>query len=93
MEDVDKKVKKRKKHTDGSSRPAKKVAIEEDRKIKISLQKEDEWAPIIGMQTTSQEDVSLESFELWAVANIFLSFDSGNLLSFLKSSQTLYEIS
>jgi hypothetical protein len=50
MADSVDKGKKRKKHTDGSSRPSKKVAIEGDRKIKISLQAEDQWAPIIGMQ-------------------------------------------
>jgi hypothetical protein len=50
MADTADKGKKRKRHTDGSSKPSKKVAIEEDRKIKISLQDGDEWAPIIGMQ-------------------------------------------
>jgi DNA-directed RNA polymerase I subunit RPA49 len=50
MADTVDKGKKRKKHTDGSSQPSKKVAIEEDRNIKISLQNGDEWAPIIGMQ-------------------------------------------
>ncbi|PQE16479.1 a49-like RNA polymerase i associated factor protein [Rutstroemia sp. NJR-2017a BBW] len=41
------KNKKRKRDADGSSRSSKKVAIKEDRNIKISLQESDAWAPVI----------------------------------------------
>ena len=49
MADTVDKGKKRKRHTDDSSNPSKMVAIEEDRKIKISLQDGGKWAPIVGM--------------------------------------------
>lgn len=49
MADQIEKSKKRKKNADGSSRPSKKVAIEDDRNVKISLKDGDEWAPVIGM--------------------------------------------
>ncbi|KAM3068108.1 DNA-directed RNA polymerase I subunit rpa49 [Clarireedia jacksonii] len=39
--------KKRKRDADASSRSSKKVAIEEDRDIKISLQESDAWTPVI----------------------------------------------
>jgi DNA-directed RNA polymerase I subunit RPA49 len=55
MADTVDKGKKRKGHTDGSSNPSKKVAIEENRKIKISLQDGDKWAPIIGMRDPAEE--------------------------------------
>jgi DNA-directed RNA polymerase I subunit RPA49 len=58
MADTVDKSNKRKKNTDGSSRPSKKVAIKEDRKIKISLRGGDHWAPIIGMQDTQERDHS-----------------------------------
>jgi DNA-directed RNA polymerase I subunit RPA49 len=51
MADTIDKGKKRKRRTDGSSKPSKKVAIEEDRKIKVSLQDGDKWAPVIGTNT------------------------------------------
>ncbi|KAG0648545.1 DNA-directed RNA polymerase I subunit RPA49 [Hyphodiscus hymeniophilus] len=41
------KSKKRKQNIDGSSRPSKKVALEDAGQIKISLQIQDQWAPII----------------------------------------------
>ena len=43
------KVKKRKRNTDDSSKPSKRVAIEEDKEIRISLPEADQWAPVIGM--------------------------------------------
>lgn len=49
MADKIEKSKKRKKNADGSSRPSKKVAIEDDRNVKISLKDGDEWSPVIGM--------------------------------------------
>ena len=49
MADAVEKGKKRKKNSDGSSRPSKKVITGDDRKVKISLQDGDRWAPIIGM--------------------------------------------
>jgi DNA-directed RNA polymerase I subunit RPA49 len=52
------KNKKRKRDADGSSRSSKKVAIEEDRNIKISLQESDAWAPVIGMYLLSQTLIS-----------------------------------
>jgi hypothetical protein len=42
--------KKRKRHTDSSSKPSKRLAIEDQKQVKISLQKADKWAPIIGMR-------------------------------------------
>ncbi|KAJ8064570.1 hypothetical protein OCU04_006899 [Sclerotinia nivalis] len=47
MADNTEKSKKRKKNADGSSRPTKKVAIEGDRNVKISLNDCDEWAPVV----------------------------------------------
>ncbi|TVY86384.1 DNA-directed RNA polymerase I subunit [Lachnellula willkommii] len=41
------KVKKRKRNTDGSSKPSKRVAIEGDKEIRISLPEADQWAPVI----------------------------------------------
>ena len=49
MADRSEKEKKRKREKDGSSRLSKRVAIEGDKQIKISLLKSDEWAPVIGM--------------------------------------------
>ncbi|RFU26890.1 hypothetical protein B7463_g9438, partial [Scytalidium lignicola] len=40
-------VKKRKRHTDGSSKPSKKVAVENDRTIKIKLHNTESLAPVI----------------------------------------------
>jgi DNA-directed RNA polymerase I subunit RPA49 len=65
------KGKKRKKHTDGSLRPSKKVAVDGDRNIKISLQKEDKWAPIIGMQTTLKDLPESSTTWNWTPANSF----------------------
>ncbi|QSZ30592.1 hypothetical protein DSL72_000149 [Monilinia vaccinii-corymbosi] len=47
MVDNIEKSKKRKKNADGSSRPSKKVAIEDGSNVKISLKVGDEWAPVI----------------------------------------------
>ena len=58
MTDAVNKSKKRKKNVDASTRPSKKVVIEDDRKIKISLLNGDQWAPIIGMQHTQQRDLN-----------------------------------
>jgi DNA-directed RNA polymerase I subunit RPA49 len=49
MADRSEKKKKRKREKDGSSKPSKRVAIEGDKQIKISLLESDEWAPVIGM--------------------------------------------
>jgi DNA-directed RNA polymerase I subunit RPA49 len=46
-EKVDKGVK-RKRNTQGFSKPSKKVAIEDERKVEISLQEAEKWSPIIG---------------------------------------------
>ena len=43
------KAKKRKRNTDGSTKPSKRVAIEEDKEIRISLSEADQWAPVVGM--------------------------------------------
>ncbi len=45
------KEKKRKREKDGSSKPSKRVAIEEDQQIKMSLVESDKWAPVIGMSS------------------------------------------
>jgi DNA-directed RNA polymerase I subunit RPA49 len=42
--------KKRKRHTDGSSKPSKRVAIDDSKEIKLRVQDSDEWAPVIGQQ-------------------------------------------
>jgi DNA-directed RNA polymerase I subunit RPA49 len=44
---------KRKRQAQGPSKPSKKVAIEEDRNIKISLRDAEKWAPVIGMEVPS----------------------------------------
>ena len=42
--------KKRKRNTDGSTKPSKRVAIEDDKQVKFSHHDAGEWAPIIGMR-------------------------------------------
>jgi hypothetical protein len=49
MADKVEKVKKRKRNPDGSVKPSKRVAIEENNQVNITLHQADEWAPIIGM--------------------------------------------
>jgi hypothetical protein len=49
MADKIEKAKKRKRSTDGSSKSSKRVAIEGDNQVKISVHEVDKWAPIIGM--------------------------------------------
>jgi hypothetical protein len=49
MADRTEKEKNRKRHQDGSSKSSKRVAIEGDKPVKISLQEADEWAPVIGL--------------------------------------------
>lgn len=44
------KVKKRKRNTDGSSKPSKRIAIEEDKQIRVSVSDAGSWAPVIGMR-------------------------------------------
>lgn len=42
--------KKRKRHMDGSSKPSKRVAIEEeDKQIQVSVSEVGKWAPVIGL--------------------------------------------
>jgi len=48
-EKVDK-GKKRKRPTEESSEPSKKVAIDEDKTIKISLHDADRWVPVVGKE-------------------------------------------
>jgi DNA-directed RNA polymerase I subunit RPA49 len=50
------KVKKRKSEEDGSSRPSKRVAIEEDQQIHVSLLESDGWAPVVGMHSTLRKE-------------------------------------
>ena len=56
---IDKGVK-RKRHESKTFRPSKKVAIEDDRKIKISFQEAEKWAPIVGTDS-SHDRGSLKS--------------------------------
>jgi len=56
MADKAEKSKKRKRQTDGSSKPSKKVAIEKDESIKITLHDADEWAPVIGTSVAIEKD-------------------------------------
>jgi len=50
MADKVEKAKKRKRQIDGTSKPSKRVAIEDDQQIKFSVRETGKWAPIIGMQ-------------------------------------------
>jgi len=50
MADRPEKEKKRKREKDGSSQPNKRVAVEADEQIEISLLDSDKWAPVIGRQ-------------------------------------------
>lgn len=47
------KVKKRKRTTDGSSKPSKRVAIEEDKQVQVSVSEVGKWAPVIGMNVSA----------------------------------------
>ncbi|TVY62726.1 DNA-directed RNA polymerase I subunit rpa49 [Lachnellula suecica] len=47
MADKVEKVKKRKRNADGSSKPSKRVAVEGDTAVKVSVQDTGKWAPII----------------------------------------------
>ena len=49
MADKVEKAKKRKRPADGSSKPSKRVAIDNDKQVHVTLQQADKWAPIIGM--------------------------------------------
>jgi hypothetical protein len=48
MTDKIEKVKKRKRNTEESSTSRKKVALDEDSKIKISVAEADRWLPVVG---------------------------------------------
>lgn len=48
MSDKVEKVKKRKRNTDGASKPSKRVAIEDDKQIRVSVSDAGSWAPVIG---------------------------------------------
>ncbi|KAH9215688.1 RNA polymerase I associated factor, A49-like protein [Leptodontidium sp. 2 PMI_412] len=47
MSDKVEKVKKRKRNTDGASKPSKRVAIEDDKQIRVSVSDAGSWAPVI----------------------------------------------
>lgn len=47
MADKVDKGKKRKRHTDGSSKPSKKVSIEDTQNIKVSFREPEKWTPVI----------------------------------------------
>lgn len=53
MADNEETVKKRKRSTDGASKARKRVAIEGDKQVQISLQAADKLAPVIGMHCLS----------------------------------------
>ena len=59
MADRIEKEKKRKRGRDGSSRPSKRVAIEGDKQINISLLESDRWAPLIGMYPTNNSPLAI----------------------------------
>lgn len=51
---------KRKRLTDDSSKPSKKVAFEAEKGVKVSFYNADKWAPVIGMSfllQTGQRDL------------------------------------
>jgi len=50
MTDKGENAKKRKRSHDGSSKPSKRVAIEGDKQVKLTLHEADKWAPVIGTQ-------------------------------------------
>jgi DNA-directed RNA polymerase I subunit RPA49 len=54
MADKMEKAKKRKRDPNGSAKPSKRVSIEKDKQIKITLHETDKWAPIIGMPAKSR---------------------------------------
>jgi len=58
MAEKTEKVKKRKRVTDGSSKPSKKMAIERSTQIKFSHQEVDAWAPIIGKPNQEMSSAS-----------------------------------
>jgi DNA-directed RNA polymerase I subunit RPA49 len=57
MADRIQKEKKRKREKDGSSKPSKRIAIEADKQIEISLLESDKWAPVIGMSPSFQRNI------------------------------------
>jgi DNA-directed RNA polymerase I subunit RPA49 len=64
MADRTEKEKKRKRHPDGTSKPSKRVAIEGDKQVKISLHEADKWAPVIGMYFSSRASERREALRL-----------------------------
>jgi hypothetical protein len=53
MADKADKGKKRKRITDGTSKPSKRLALDADKQVKISHHEAETWAPVIGMNITS----------------------------------------
>jgi DNA-directed RNA polymerase I subunit RPA49 len=49
MADKVERAKKRKRDTDDSSKPSKRVAVDDAKQINISLFESGKWAPVIGM--------------------------------------------
>ena len=53
--------KKRKRYTDVSSKTSKKVVVEEERDVTVSLQETNEWLPFVGMHILNNPDLQLQS--------------------------------
>jgi DNA-directed RNA polymerase I subunit RPA49 len=53
MADKADKGKKRKRNTDGTSKPSKRLALDADKQVKISHHEAEKWAPVIGMNIPS----------------------------------------
>lgn len=88
---IDKGVK-RKRHESKTFKPSKKVAIEDDRKIKISFQEAEKWAPIVGTDSSHDRRQPLVAL-LMLPSRSCLNFNSfiGQLLcSSLNTLQAVY---
>jgi hypothetical protein len=85
MADEVEKVKKRKRNPDGSVKPSKRVAIEENKQVNISLHEADKWAPIIGMPIKFRNQPSLIPTLTWKSCNTW------SCHSKLHCPQTLYK--
>lgn len=81
--------KKRKREKDGSSKPSKRVAIEEeDKQIKMSLMESGKWAPVIGMCSPFRRKTLPPDLNAQGLTNI--SLDSGTYTSFFDLLGALY---
>jgi hypothetical protein len=93
MADRTEKGKKRKRRQEGSSKPSKRVAIEGDKQVEISLHEADEWGPVIGMYSTTDRRKALHFTIVNVQGLISNSFYSRSYNSFLDRLETFHQIS